>query len=653
MAKRCALFPAEIAAWTPPEELTVAEWADKYRVLDPITSAEPGPWRTDRTPYLRGIFDAFLDPRYEQITIMASTQVAKTETMLNLLGYLIDQDPGPALFVMPREADAKKMAHRRFRPMLESSPRLARYISEAKSDRKTIEYRLGQSLVSFAWANSPAALASTPARYLFLDEVDKYPAFSGKEADPISLAEERQRTFWNRKRVLASTPTTADGYISRAWETSTQALYYLPCAKCDGFQTMKFPSIRWPEDVRDPNTIRSDQLCVYVCEHCERELNEDDRRRMLGRGVWCPDGCRIDESGDVLGSPRDVNNAGFHLSALLSPWLTMSEIAAKFLEAKDDTPRLLNFVNSWLGEKWEERGETLSPAHVAARACHHHRGTVPEEAVVLTGGVDVQQNHIYYTIRAWGPGETSWLVEADRVESWEQLLAILTRSAFPVVGSSDTSLRVRLTCIDSGHRTDEVYGVCRRFPDLLRPIKGQQKIAGGVPIRMTRVERNYQGQTARTGVKLWHLDTSHFKDKLVRLMRTPLEESGAWQLHADPAEEYLREVTSEHKVVRIDRKTGRTHSAWTVRPGHGANHWLDCEVYALAAADMLGVHLYGAIEDEVTEPAPSPTPNTARINTELARDRSFDSKQSKRKSTHGGSWVNKAPNRRGPSGWVK
>lgn len=651
------LYRSEIALWEPPEDLTVSEWADQYRILDPITSAEPGPWRTDRTPYLREILNSYSDPSIEQITIIASTQVAKTETQLNILGYIIDQDPGPTLFVMPREDDAKKMATRRFLPMVESSPRLAQHLSSAKSDRKTIEYRLGNALVSFAWANSPAALASTPARNVLLDEVDKYPLFSGKEADPISLATERQRTFWNRKRVITSTPTTRDGYIHREWATSTRSRYHVPCARCGTFQVLVFPQVRWPKDIRDPALIRRERLAVYVCTHCNGEIGELEKPKMLAEGVWCPDGCTVDDSGRIRGKRPVTENAGFHLSALYSPWLTFSEVGAKFLEAKDDPPRLLNFVNSWLGEPWEEKGEEISPEYLATRAAPHARGEVPAEALVLTAGVDVQDAHLYYAIRAWGTGETSWLVQADRVETWDELLEVLARTHYPVSGRTGEAQRVRRVCMDSGHRTDEVYQISRQLSDLIRPVKGQQKIAGGIPIRMSRVERNFQGQMARTGVKLWHLDTSYFKDKLARLIRTPLESPGAWRVHDDPALEYLRQVASEHKVIRLDRKTGRTSSVWTNRPGFGGNHWLDCEVYALAAADMLGVWRARPEpaageerEEAASNSAPSSEPEPP--GPDRAFDTGGDPAPSPRRRRDG--WMSgMRDSRRGRGGWVR
>jgi len=233
-------------AWKLPERVTVSAWADIKRRLDPMTSAEPGQWRTDRTPYLRGIMDAFTNPLIEKITLEMSTQIGKTEAMLNMLGYAIDQDPGPTLFVYPREPDAKTASVTRIKPMIELSPDLNSHRTQDSDDLTKLQMRLDRMYVYFAGANSPAALSQKPVRYLFLDETDKYPKFSGEEADPIKLATERTRTFWNRKIINCSTPTTSSGYIHREYERSDQRRYYVPCPYCGGYQVLVKDQIKVP-----------------------------------------------------------------------------------------------------------------------------------------------------------------------------------------------------------------------------------------------------------------------------------------------------------------------------------------------------------------------------------------------------------------------
>ena len=355
---------------------------------------------------------------------------------------------------------------------------------------------------------------------------------------------------------------------------------------------------------------------------------------MLKQGVWVPEGLKVDANGEIEGTVSSTHR-GFRLSALYSPWLTFSEIASKFLSAKDHVPSLLGFVNGWLGHIWEDVADKISPEAIAARSASYDRGTVPKGAVVLCAGVDVQKDTFYYSIRAFGIGERSWLVEAGRIETWEALIRHLFQNTFP--GEDGTEHRVRMTCIDSGYRTDEVYTTCREWMELARPIKGQASISG-VPLRAVKIDRDFSGSPHRGSIRLWHIDTSHFKDKLVRLQNTPDEQPGAWRIHRDPHEEYLRQVTSEHKVLKRDRKTGLSKSAWVPKPGGGPNHWLDTEVYCLAAADMIGVY---TLKEEIQETSPVHDSSAPVI-----------SDQQHRLRGSGGSWVSGGGEGSSQRGWV-
>lgn len=590
----------ERQAWTPPDDLTASEWADRHRILHPLTSAEPGRWNTDRTPYLREILDSFSDPSVEQLTVMASTQVGKTESILNMIAFAVAEDPGATLLVMPREEDAVQIGQRRIRPMIESCPELTQHLSESKTDNKLKEVRFSRSMLYLAGSNSPADLASRPVRYVLGDEVDKWPAFSGREASPVDLMVERTRTFWNRKIVLTSTPTTRNGYIFQQYERSDQRQYHVPCPHCGEFQTLEFSQVKFPEEERDPAKIRQERLAWYECSHCNERINDLDKPEMLKAGHW--------KAGEEASHHR-----GYRIHSLYSPWLTFSEVAAKFLESKDSVSSLMNFVNSWLGWIFEEESEKIEADELANRAKTYSRGTAPSGVRVLTAGVDIQKNEIYYVIRGWGAGEESWLIECGRLESGLENLTDV------VINRSIDGHRVRMACIDSGYRTDEVYRYCRNFPEVARPIKGQKTISG-VPIRSAKIDRNVQGDPLKKSVRLFHIDTSHFKDKVTRMMTAQDGEHGAWHLHDAITPDYLRQVTSEHKVFIKNKKTGATKSEWTPRPGVAANHWWDCEVYATAAADMVAVY---ALEKN---PEKQPQPEQIR--------------QKKWGNNNGRSWIN-------------
>jgi len=567
-------------AWELPERLTVSQWADRSRVLD-SAHAEPGPWHTERTPYLLGIMDAFNDSYIEDITIMASTQCGKTESMLNMMGYAVDQDPAPMLLVMPREDDAKSISSRRIIPMLRMSSDLRKHFTLNSDDITKMEISLDRMTIFLAGANSPAGLAQRPIRYLFLDETDKYPPFAGRESDPIKLATERTRTFWNRKIVKCSTPTNEDGYIFREYERSDMRKYYVPCPFCGSTQVFSWPQVKWPDDVRDPEEIKAKRLAWYECFHCKQKITDSMKHKMLMRGEW------IAESGNARF--KRSSRVGFWINAIYSPWLTFSEIAAEWLGSYQKPELLMNFVNSWLAEPWRENIGKTKPDEILALARPYKAGEVPEDVIVLTGGVDVQEDHFYVIIRGWGYLQESWLVLAARLEAWEDVVSVMFQTYYPSVNPNLAPLPVRLICIDTGYRTSEVYEVCRQWRDIARPIKGRDQL-GGVPFKAVSLDKLPSGHLIPGGLQLCHLDTTYFKDKVMRLVKnTSFDTPGGWHIYQNPSEDYIKQFCGEAKMIVRDKKTRRMREEWRPVTTHAASHYFDAEVYATAAAEMLRV----------------------------------------------------------------
>ena len=559
--------------WSLPDKISVSDWADLNRRLDVKTSAEPGQWNTSRTPYLRGIMDAFSDPFVEEITVMSASQVGKTEAMYNMLGFLIDQDPGPTLMVLPRIDDAKSISTNRVLPMIQTSPCLMRYIPLNSDEITKLEYHFDRMILYFAGSNSPSDLASRPIRYLFLDEVDKYPKFSGREADPIKLASERQKTFWNKKTVKVSTPTTRDGYIYREYEKSDMCRFYVPCPHCGKYQTLAFGQIKWPKEESSPETVKNDKLAWYECIECKGHIDDNQKSRMMLQGKWTPE------------IKTRTRHKGFWINSLYSPWLTWSDIAAEFLKSKDYIELLMNFVNSWLAEVWEEKIEETTIDKLRTLTRDYDEGSVPDDCIVLTAGVDVQKDHFYYTIRGWGYYEESWLIRAGRCEYWDDIVDVIFKTEYKRLLSEET-LSVYMSCIDSGFKTDEVYRFCRHWADKTKAIKGQEEISGGRFYRATKIDINSRtGSVIPSGLVLWNINTNQYKDKLNRLItsRDPVK----WHIFRNPTDEYLNQMASEHKILIRNKTTGRAKELWQKKKEALANHFLDAEVYALAAADII------------------------------------------------------------------
>ena len=246
----------------PDPALTVSEWADRHRVLSPRASAEPGRYRTDRTPYMRAIMDA-LSPSHpaRRIVVMKSAQVGFTEGGNNWIGYVIHHAPGPMLAVQPTVELAKRFSRQRIDPLIAESPALRERVRPARSrdaGNTVLSKEFPAGLLVITGANSAVGLRSMPARYLFLDEVDAYPPSADEEGDPVALAEARTRTFsWRSKILLGSTPTIHGlSRIEREYEASDQRRYFVPCPHCGHMQWLQFERLRW--DKGKPETAHYD-----------------------------------------------------------------------------------------------------------------------------------------------------------------------------------------------------------------------------------------------------------------------------------------------------------------------------------------------------------------------------------------------------------
>jgi phage terminase large subunit GpA-like protein len=483
-------LPQERAAFRPPEKLGVSEWADRHRVLPTKNQAEPGPWETSRTPYLREIMDAMHEPEVREITFLKSTQVGGTEALLNCLGWAIDQDPDPAVYLMPTDKARDDFMRDRIAPMVELTPRLRSLLSGKKRDWKKDRADFPGMTLWVLTAGSATELASRAVRWVFQDEVDKYPISTGREADPCSLVEERARTFKDQARIVrASTPTTKSGRIWPAWERCDKRHFHIPCPHCGTYQVLKWEQVKFPKDVRDSQRIIDEELAWYECSSCAERITDAQKIAALQRGVWVPKGAKVTKRGKVSGAPR-TRHRGYHIWAAYSPWIDWATLVAKFLELKDDD--LQNWVNSWLGEPWVEKDREATEELVLSRRVDYEAGWVPQEAVVLTAGIDVQDGRKFYvTVRAWGYRFRSWLVEAMELRGYDALTELMTETAWPKVGTGE-AMDIRLAFIDSGSgsHAPEVYRWARQHPTRVRPEQGLP--VAGEPV--ARISHRQQGE---------------------------------------------------------------------------------------------------------------------------------------------------------------
>jgi len=575
------------SAWLPPPELSVDQWAEQSIILPRSVAAEPGPLSLDRTPYLREILQATQDPEVEEITMMTSTQMGKTLSLVLTCLHCLDADPWPCLHVMPREEDAVSVNVDRYQKIIWESPVLRKHLTGAANDMTREAIRLNGATLTFAGSNSPAGLASRAIAILVLDETDKYPQYSGREADPIALARERTRTFANRKILKTSSPTTERGYIYQEYLASDRRHYWVPCPLCNHYQLLAMgsgapdsPGIHWPEEERDPERILDQKLAWYECEACHGRLTDIQKPPMLKAGVWVPESQTLEPDGTLRGPTPPRRRLGYHLPCLYSPWLSWSRIAAEFLNSKNYPSLLQNFRNSWLAEVWEDRVHELKGEHIRVRQANYQQPEVPAGVHVVTAGVDVQADHLWYVIRGWGAYGESWLIRYGQVPTFDALARFLFHAEYKF-HTGTGFINVRGAFIDSGYRTDEVYKFCDNNPQAF-PLKGAAR-----PQRP--IDHSYRLSATGDKLPLYVVDTDYFKSKMHRLIALRDSDPGAWHIPRDIGEDYILHMTAEQQVKVQDKKTGRVSYDWRLMHAKGANHLFDAEIYALAAAEDLNV----------------------------------------------------------------
>ena len=552
----------------PPEELTVSEWAGKYRMLDERSSSMPGRWKNEMTPYLVGIMDEFNNYQTEKIVFCKCTQLGGTEALNNMICFSVAQDPAPMMIVYPTSELADSVVEQRIKPMLKASKETKKHFNSRNSSKKELQF--DNMYISIVGSNSPSELASRPIRYLFLDEVDKYPNESKKEADPISLAVERTKTFNNRKIYMTSTPTTRTGHI---WEEKEKAdiekHYFVPCPHCGEFIELKFSQIRWPDDNEKLSAADKAEFAQYICQECGSTINDSDKMEMLQKGEWRT----------VKENTKFTKTVAFWINTLYSPFTRFSQIAKAYLIAKDDTEALHNFTNSWLAEPWEDTKLKTNAETVMERQTDLPEFVVPEWTRLLTAGVDVQETSLYYIIRAWGEYLTSQLVTRGQVTSFRDIERIMNLEYMKPDG---TVKLVDLCLIDSGDQTDEVYDFAAMNSEWCLPSKGTSSM-----INYFKLSSVNKTSSKAYGMTLALVDGGKYKDMIAGRMKRE-NGTGSWMVFDGIDLEYCTQVTAEHKITEKGGG-GKLRTRWVQKTSHADNHYLDCEVYGMAAADILGV----------------------------------------------------------------
>lgn len=575
---------AFLKGFKPRGRLTGSQWADAYRYVAPGTSPEPGEWRTSRVPYLREPMDSATDHSTETVALMMSSQVGKSELLLNIMGYYVDQEPAPQLMLQPTLEAAESFSKERIDPTFRYSPGLNGKLEEGQDGRGTsrkssttirMKHYPGGYL-ALVGANSPSGLASRPIRVLLCDEIDRYT--STKEGDPLKLAIQRTTNFHNRKIIMVSTPTIKGvSKINDWYMRSDQRQYLVPCPHCGHEHALKWENVKWDKDELDTALPLTARMVCPKCGKVIRGAYKPDPE-MLAKGRWKP-------------TNPDSRIKGYHINSLYSPWVNLHALVEEFVlaTANRDRDGLMEFINLKLGEAWEEREESADFwEHLAKRREYYKNSELlPNDVLTLTAGVDVQRDRLECTVYGWGEGKECWGVmhrvlwgSPDSADTWLQLDAILQRQYSRLDGAK---LRIMCTCVDSGDGsyTAYVYRYTHARERSMNVFSIKGRGGANIPFINTPTRSNTEGALLFTlGVDA---------GKSLVMSRLKVDDEGPCYVHYPRQaecgfnENFFLQLTAEVYEQKFEK--GAIKAGW--KKVRERNEALDCAVYATAAVEIL------------------------------------------------------------------
>jgi phage terminase large subunit GpA-like protein len=544
----------------------------------------------------------FSDPDVELITIVCGSQMGKTESLMNVLGHRFADGPRvPTLWIAPTQKSVKSLADDRVMKMIKGTPALWDILDKGRRNRM-VEKFLANVRLGFGWAGSATELASHPAGLVLVDERDRMVSDVEGEGDPLVLARARTKNYPLRKIGVSSTPTIEGA--SPIWSLfleGTREKWAWPCPHCAEYFVPRLEYLVWPKKATPGEARRA---AFVVCPSCGAELRDVDKVDMNARGRFIPH--VEDERGEEQAIPFDGDppynsHASYWISGLASPWVTFGELAEMLVAAyrSREPERIQGVVNTYGGEVWKISGDAPEWQTVLRTRGHYGRGNVPTGVRMITCGVDVQKEGLYYVVRGWGVNAESWLLDHGylygRTEYDNVWLSLGNLITAPV-----RDRPIDRVFVDSGYRPGQlyrrpenvIYMFCRRHRGLAYPSKGHD--TQDRPLKTADLDLSIGGRTIRGALKLWHVNTDYLKTWIYSQIDLPPDAPVHWHTHAQIDDDYAKQVVSEEVVTKSSG--ART---WLTR---GDNHYLDCEGLAFAAA--LSLNVYMLRDDDIPPPPP-------------------------------------------------
>lgn len=597
-AQRIDLVGALASLFRPRPAQTVVEWCESQYELSTLASGTAGRFSTGLTPYTREIIDSVADFNIETTTLCFGAQTAKSQTFMAAAGWALVHEPCPVMWVMPNKDLARSFSETRLQPFLFSSPEIGEIRLPGRNAIKKTEMMFSGALFTLVGSNSPANLASRPVRILFLDEVDKYPLKTAREADALALAIERTRSFYEPKIFKSSTPTTVDGQIWQEFLSGDMRRYFVPCPHCErevllvlnpektAFEKLLGCEAKlcWAPEAKHSDTWDYEAVersAHFLCPHCRKPIHEKHKTRMNRLGVWRP-------TNPDYSDPRARS---YHLPTFYAPWKNAGwgRLAVEFLKAKHSVGGLQNFLNSVCAEPdmgQFEGGQTARRELITLTYDSQNR---PKHAIrIMT--VDVQKDHFWYLVREWYPGGHSTLVKWGKAGTFEDLKV------------AEEENKAHYTGLDDGYTAAEVWRQCARFGWYAMrgedretwPHTGKNKKRVERPFNLRKFDAfigtsPQKGERPRRMITELQWSNPTIKD-ILHNMRQSDKSPVRWAIPSEYAtEEYFRHLNGEVKRRVANLKTGKVRQMWVLRNERWPNHLFDCECMNTAFAICLKI----------------------------------------------------------------
>jgi len=602
------------AAWAPPPKLTTTEWSNAYRYLAAESSALPGKYRAELTPWIAGIHGALDDKNAWKVVCMKSAQVAWTDGVINnWIGRTIDIDPAPVIGLFAKEGSAKEYVDEKFAPMVMATPRLRDRIDVQTTRRAGNRWQFKKfpgGFLKVVGSNSPSNVKSTPAPRVFVEEPDDAQINVGKQGDSIKLLEERTKTYHRRKVVFGGTPSVKGlSAIEEAYNTSDRRRFWIPCHACGESHVLSWDHVVWDQDADIVHVVYGKsrpETATYVCPHCGTPWSDHEKNRNVRRGDWRAE------------APfRGI--AGFYINELYSPFpgSKLSRLVERYLEAQhaldqgDDSDWIV-FVNSCLGLPYEYASDAPDRKALEDKALEYDELTVPSGGLILTSGIDVQHDRLAIIIRAWGRDEESWLVYwgelyGNTIDHRDPVWDGLDKLVFGAFEhESGASMRMNAISIDSsdGTTSDAVYKWVRtRQGRGVMAIKGSSNDYGTREIfsrpRAIDAKGHRNTKASKHGLQIYMVGTHKAKDLIAGRMKLAGTGPGRMHWYQSVRQDYFEQMTGE---VKAPHRRLRGKKVWQQKSGARIEAW-DCEVYALHASRAAKVHLLKPAQWDARESA--------------------------------------------------